>query len=120
MNEEKRNASRMTRALDKEDPDRIRSKGQTFTKIATLSHASRRGVWFHVLCGELHTHNTFRAADSLSEKGMICYYVDRAWQLYSFLARFSCKDTAFFLNCANFLEEKYMEICVFLGNGVRK
>ena len=31
--------------------------------------SSRRGVWFRVLCGELHTHNTFRAVDSLSDKG---------------------------------------------------
>lgn len=30
MNEEERNASLTTRALDKEDPDKIRGKGQTF------------------------------------------------------------------------------------------
>ena len=40
---------------------------------------SMPGVWFRVLCGELHTHNTFRAADSLSDKGNLCDYVDRAW-----------------------------------------
>ena len=47
--------------------------------IARLCRASRQGVWFRALCGELHTHNTFRDGDSLSDKGMICYYVDRAW-----------------------------------------
>ena len=31
------------------------------------------------LCDVLRKHNRDRAADSLSDKGMICYYVDRAW-----------------------------------------
>ena len=44
-----------------------------------INLGGRRGVWFRVLCGELHTHNTFRVADSL----LLCmgnqyYYVDRA------------------------------------------
>ena len=41
--------------------------------------SSMRGVWFRVLCDVLRKHNRDRAADSLSDKGMICYYVDRAW-----------------------------------------
>ena len=42
--------------------------------------ASRRGVWFRVLCGGRRTHSTFRAADnSPLRKGNLCYYVDRAW-----------------------------------------
>ena len=52
-----------------------------FLISANLFHASRRGVWFRVLCGELHKHNRDRAEDSLSDKGMICYYVDRAYYL---------------------------------------
>ena len=28
-------------------------------------HGGRQEVWFRVLCGAIHTHNTFRAADSL-------------------------------------------------------
>ena len=32
---------------------------------ANLFLASRRGVWFRVLCGELRTRNTFRDEDSL-------------------------------------------------------
>ena len=32
---------------------------------ASLFLGGRWGVWFHVLCGERRTHNTFRAADSL-------------------------------------------------------
>ena len=47
--------------------------------IAIQSLASRRGGWFHVLCGVLHTHNRDRDADSLSCKGNLCDYVDRAW-----------------------------------------
>ena len=40
----------------------------------------RRGVWCRVLCGELHTHNTFRVADiPLSCKGNLCDYADRAY-----------------------------------------
>ena len=43
-----------------------------------LFHASRRGVWFRVLCDVLRKHNRDRDEDSLSDKGMICDYVDRA------------------------------------------
>ena len=71
--------------------------------IAIQSLASRRGVWFHVLCDVLHTHNKDRDADSLSDKGNRYDYVDRAWQLYSFLARFSCKGTTFFAHMQFFL-----------------
>ncbi len=52
-----------------------------------LFPASRPVVLFRVLCGELHTHNTFRDADiPLLYMGNLCYYVDRAWGLvvYSF------------------------------------
>lgn len=42
--------------------------------------ASRRGVWFRVLCGELHTHSTFLDEDnSPLRKGNLCDYADRAW-----------------------------------------
>jgi hypothetical protein len=41
----------------------------TFAKLATLSHASRRGVWCRVLYGVLRTHSTFHDEDSLSDKG---------------------------------------------------
>ena len=46
---------------------------------ANLCRGGRRGVWFRVLCGALRTHSTFRGEDSLSDKGMICDYVDRAY-----------------------------------------
>lgn len=36
-------------------------------------------VWFRVLCDVLRKHNRDRAADSLSDKGNLYYYVDRAW-----------------------------------------
>ena len=49
-----------------------------FLISANLFPASMPGVWFHVLCGVKRTHNRDRDADSLSDKGMICYYVDRA------------------------------------------
>ncbi len=45
---------------------------------ANLSPASRREVYDRVLYDVRRTHNTFRAADSLSDKGILCYYVDRA------------------------------------------
>ncbi len=48
---------------------------------ANLFHASRRGVSCHVLYGGQHRHNKNRDEDSLSDKGMICYYADRAWWL---------------------------------------
>jgi hypothetical protein len=41
--------------------------------------ASRRGVWFRVLCDVLRKHNRDRDEDSLSDKGNLCDYVDRAW-----------------------------------------
>ena len=53
---------------------------------ANLYRGGRRGVWFRVLCGGRHTRSTFRDEDSLSDKGNLCDYVDRAW-CYSFLAR---------------------------------
>ena len=70
---------------------------------ASLFPGGRRGVWFRRLYDVLRKHNRDRDEDSLSDKGMICYYVDRAWQLYSFLARFSCKDTTFFAYVQFFL-----------------
>ena len=71
-------------ASKKDDVTQMRfwANGQTFAKIATLSHASRRGVWFHVLCDVLRKHNRDRDGDSLSDKGMICYYEDRAWLFF--------------------------------------
>ena len=49
-----------------------------------LYHASRRGVWFHVLYDARHTRSTFRVGDiPLSCKGNQYYYVDRAWLLIS-------------------------------------
>lgn len=70
--------------------------------IAIQSLSSRQGVWFHVLCGELHTHNTFRAADSLSDKGMICDYVDRAWLIFEDLSIITfvdkCRTSSFTVN----------------------
>ena len=71
--------------------------------IAIQSLASRRGGWFHVLYGGQRRHNRDRDADSLSCKDNLCDYVDRAWQLYSFLARFSCKGTTFFAHMQFFL-----------------
>jgi len=50
--------------------------------IAIQSLSSRRGVWFRVLCDVLHTHNRDRDGDSLSCKGNLCDYVDRAWWLF--------------------------------------
>ena len=45
----------------------------------TLFHASKPVVWCRVLCGELHTHNTFRVAGILpSYMGNLYDYVDRA------------------------------------------
>ena len=42
--------------------------------------ASRRGVWFRVLCDVLCTHNTFRASGIFpSRMDNLCCYVDRAW-----------------------------------------
>ena len=41
--------------------------------------ASRRGVWFRVLCGGLRKHNRDRDEDSLSDKDTQYYYVDRAY-----------------------------------------
>ena len=49
------------------------------TKFARLCRASRQGVFCHVLYGVLHTHSTFRDEDSLSDKGNLCDYVDRAY-----------------------------------------
>jgi len=49
--------------------------------------SSMRGVWFRVLCGELHTRSTFRAADILSwYRDILYYYADRAWLLFLFSA----------------------------------
>ncbi len=62
---------------------------------------SRRGVWFRVHGDVQRTRSTFRAADILSDKGMICYYVDRAL-CYSFLARFFVQRYNFFCKCAIF------------------
>ena len=50
--------------------------------IAIQFPASRRGVWFRMLCDVQRTHNTFRDVDSLSDKGNLCDYVDRAWGLF--------------------------------------
>ena len=48
--------------------------------IAIQFPASRRGVWFRVLCGERRTHNTFRDEDiPLLYRGNLCDYVDRAY-----------------------------------------
>jgi len=44
----------------------------TFFIFASLFLGGRRGVWFRVLCDVLRKHNRDRAADSLSDKGMIC------------------------------------------------
>ena len=44
-----------------------------------LFPANRRGVWFRAPCDVPRTHNTFRAADSLSDKGNLCDYADRAY-----------------------------------------
>ena len=52
---------------------------------ANLCHASRRGVWFHVLCGVLRRHSRCRGEDnSPLRKGNLCDYVNRAW-LFKFL-----------------------------------
>ena len=84
-NGRKRNASRTTRAHDKEMPDKIRSKGQTFAKIANLCYGGRRGVWFHVPCDERRKHNNVRDADNSPLcKGNLCDYVDRSWWLVLF------------------------------------
>ena len=48
--------------------------------IAIQSLSSKQGVFGRALCDVLRTRSTFRDGDSLlSCKGMICYYVDRAW-----------------------------------------
>jgi len=58
--------------------------------IARLCRASRQGVWFRVLCGELHTHNTFRDEDSLlSCKDTLCYYMDNGSWLFIILVLIS-------------------------------
>ena len=44
-----------------------------------LSLSNRRGVWFRVLCGVLRKRNRDRDEDSLSDKGNLFDYVDRAW-----------------------------------------
>ena len=49
---------------------------------ANLFHASRRGVWFHVLCDAQRKHNNVRDEDSLLDMGNLCDYVDRAWGLF--------------------------------------
>ena len=49
--------------------------------IAIQSLSSRQGVSCHVLYDVKRTRSTFRDGDSLSDKGMICYYVDRAYEL---------------------------------------
>ncbi len=57
-----------------------------FIKIR-LNYISMPGVWFRVLCDVQRKHNRDRDEDSLSDKGNLCDYVDRAW-VFSFLARF--------------------------------
>ena len=51
--------------------------------IANLCLSNKPVISSRVLCDVQRTRSTFRAADSLSDKGMICYYVDRAW-LFNF------------------------------------
>ena len=41
--------------------------------------ASRQVVWFRVLYDVLRRHNRDRDEDSLSDKGNLCDYVDRAY-----------------------------------------
>ena len=51
--------------------------------IAIQSLSSRRGVSCRVLYGVLRTHNNARDEDSLSDKGNLCDYTDRAWLVSS-------------------------------------
>jgi hypothetical protein len=55
----------MTRARNKDMPDKIRSKGQTFAKIANLFRGGKRGVWCRVLYGVLRTHSIFLVGSGL-------------------------------------------------------
>ena len=47
--------------------------------LPNLFPVSMPVVWFRVLCDVLRKHNRDRAADSLSDKGNLYYYVNRAW-----------------------------------------
>ena len=51
--------------MTKRKPYEIRGNGQTFAKIATLSHAGKRGVWYRALCGGQHRHSTFLVGSGL-------------------------------------------------------
>ena len=75
--------------------------------IAIQSLASRRGVWFHVLCDVQRRHNIDRDADSLSYKGNLCDYVDRAWWLFLSCTIFRAK-IQLFLHICNFF-------CIFVA-----
>ena len=88
---------------------------------ANLCRGGRRGVWFHVLCGVLRTRNTFRAADSLWNKGNLCDYVDRAWLIvlfvnYLFICRLvpSQQSTAFIV-----LDVCLVYTCAHVANTVQ-
>ena len=83
---------------------------------ANLCRGGRRGVWFHVLCGVLRTRNTFRAADSLWNKGNLCDYVDRAWLIvlfvnYLFICRLVPSQQSYSVYCFRCLLGIYMRSC---------
>lgn len=83
---------------------------------ANLCRGGRRGVWFHVLCGVLRTRNTFRAADSLWNKGNLCDYVDRAWLIvlfvnYLFICWLVPSQQSYIVYCFRCLLGIYMRSC---------
>ena len=59
----------------------LRKKDTSYVIIISpiQSLSSTPGVFCRVPCDASHTRNTFRAADSLSDKGNLYDYVDRAW-----------------------------------------
>ena len=54
-----------------------------FLISANLCRGGRRGVWFRVLCGELHSRTIKRLAASPFHHSHHSIYVDRAWYISS-------------------------------------
>jgi hypothetical protein len=68
--------------------------------IATLFHEGMQEVLFRLSCDVPRTHSTSRAADILSRKGNLCYYVDRAWDMaYQFIRYSWLYCTSLFDHC---------------------
>ncbi len=67
----------------------LRKKDTSYVIIISpiQSLSSTPEVWCRVLYDASHTHNNFRDEDSLSDKGMICHYVDNGSYYLVFLSK---------------------------------